>query len=177
MLSIRPPQRSAIDTWWRTQPVVAVALASIAGGLVFRALIAAMMPPMMGMIGSLLGVPSLGWGVHLLFSAIIGAVFGAVVGHRAASWAPAIALGAAYGVVWWILGPLLAAQDDLDQQPGEAAPTGRDGTWGVSCKSARTRDGSGATVVAIMGGTRNGSYAELGGGGPHVRRATSSAGR
>ena len=72
--------------------MVAGALASIAGGLVFRALIAAMMPPMMGMIGSLLGVPSLGWGVHLLFSAIIGAVFGAVVGDRAAScsWAPAI---------------------------------------------------------------------------------------
>jgi hypothetical protein len=92
---------------WRTQPVVAGALAGIAGGLVFGALMVAMMPPMMGMIGSLLGVPSLGWGVHLLFSAIIGAVFGAVVGDRAAGWAPAIALGAAYGVVWWILGPLL----------------------------------------------------------------------
>src|SRR5439155_9087792 len=78
---------------WRTQPVVAGALAGIAGGLVFGALMVAMMPPMMGMIGSLLVVPSLGWGVHLLFSAIIGAVFGAVVGHRAASWAPAIALG------------------------------------------------------------------------------------
>jgi len=102
---------------WRTQPVVAGALAGIAGGLVFGALMVAMMPPMMGMIGSLLGVPSLGWGVHLLFSAIIGAILGAVVGHRAASWAPAIALGAAYGVVWWILGPLLIMPTWLGMGP------------------------------------------------------------
>jgi len=102
---------------WRTQPHVAGALAGIAGGLVFGALMVAMMPPMIGMIGSLLGVPSLGWGVHLLFSAIIGAVFGAVVGDRAASWAPAIALGAAYGVVWWILGPLLIMPTWLGMGP------------------------------------------------------------
>jgi len=92
---------------WRAQPTIAGALAGVVGGVVFGTLMAALMPPMMGMIGSLLGVPSLGWGVHLLFSAIIGAIFGALVGDRASSWGPAIGVGTAYGVVWWILGPLL----------------------------------------------------------------------
>jgi hypothetical protein len=71
----------------------------------------------MGMIGTLLGVPSLGWGVHLLFSAIIGAIFGAVVGDRPAGWAPASGLGAAYGVDWWILGPLLIMPTWLGMGP------------------------------------------------------------
>jgi hypothetical protein len=92
---------------WRMQPVIIGAVAGIVGGIVFGLLMQAMMPPMMGMIGSLLGAPSLGWGLHLIFSAIIGVIFGLVLGARVTSWAVAAALGLGYGFVWWILGPLL----------------------------------------------------------------------
>jgi len=66
------------------------------------------MPPMLGMIGSLMGAPGLGWLVHLVFSAIIGAGFGLVFGRWVtASWGQAAGLGMGYGLIWWILGPLL----------------------------------------------------------------------
>ena len=92
---------------WRTQPVIAGALAGIVGGVVFGLMMTMMMPPMMGMIGSLIGAPQLGWPVHLVFSPIIGAGFGLLLGRRATDWGPAAALGLGYGFVWWILGPLL----------------------------------------------------------------------
>lgn len=92
---------------WRTQPILVGALAGIVGGLVMGMIMALMMPEMLGMIGSLIGAPALGWPVHLLFSAIIGAGFGLVAGARVTSWGVAIGLGLGYGFVWWILGPLL----------------------------------------------------------------------
>jgi uncharacterized membrane protein YagU involved in acid resistance len=92
---------------WRSQPVVIGAIAGIVGGIVFGLMMQVMMPPMMGMIGSLIGVPAVGWPLHLFFSAIIGAIFGLALGARVASWGYALGLGAAYGFVWWILGPLL----------------------------------------------------------------------
>jgi hypothetical protein len=104
---VRSPTSSTTAPVWRTQPIIVGALAGIIGGLVFGMMMALMMPEMIGMIGSLLGVPSLGWAVHLLFSAIIGAGFGLVAGSRVSSWGAAIGLGLAYGFVWWILGPLL----------------------------------------------------------------------
>jgi hypothetical protein len=69
----------------------------------------AMMPNILAMIGSLIGQPSLGWVVHLVVSAVIGAIFGFGLGTYAQTrtlaitWALAIGLGAAYGFVWWIL--------------------------------------------------------------------------
>lgn len=66
------------------------------------------MPPMLGTIGSLVGAPGLGWLVHLVFSAIIGAGFGLFFGRWVtASWGQAAGLGMGYGLIWWILGPLL----------------------------------------------------------------------
>jgi hypothetical protein len=91
----------------RTQPAITGALAGIVGGIVFGLMMAMMMPPMLGMIGSLLGVPSLGVAVHLLFSAIIGAGFGIIFGSRIAGWDTAGIFGAGYGIIWWVLGPLL----------------------------------------------------------------------
>lgn len=96
--------------FWRAQPVVTAALAGIAGGVVFGLMMQIMMPPMIGMIGSLVGAPALGWLVHLVISAIIGAGFGVVllaIGQRHLEWGPALALGTAYGALWWVLGPLL----------------------------------------------------------------------
>ena len=95
---------------WRSQPIVASAIAGVVGGIVMGIMMMVMMPPMIGMIGSLIGQPSLGWPLHLVFSAIIGAGFGVallVLGQRAPGWGAALGLGLAYGLLWWILGPLL----------------------------------------------------------------------
>jgi hypothetical protein len=92
---------------WRTQPIIAGALAGIAGGIAFGLMMQLMMPQMIGMIGSLVGVPALGWVVHLVISAIIGAGFGLALANFVTGWGSALGLGLAYGFVWWILGPLL----------------------------------------------------------------------
>jgi hypothetical protein len=109
--------QAAVLPGWRAQPIVAGALAGLLGGIAFGLMMQMMMPPMMGMIGSLFGVPSLGWGVHLVFSAIIGAIFGLAVGARAQTWATALAFGAGYGIVWWILGPLVVMPTWLGMGP------------------------------------------------------------
>jgi len=102
---------------WRTQPALIGAVAGVVGGLVFGLMMALAMPPMMGMIGSLVGAPSLGWGVHLVFSAIIGLGFGVLLGSRVNDWPTASGFGLAYGVVWWILGPLLIMPTWLGMGP------------------------------------------------------------
>jgi uncharacterized membrane protein YagU involved in acid resistance len=81
--------------------------AGIVGGIVFGLMMQMMMPPMMGLIGSLVGAPGLGWLGHLVFSAIIGAGFGATLARLVAGWGTAVGYGLVYGFVWWILGPLL----------------------------------------------------------------------
>jgi hypothetical protein len=92
---------------WRSQPIVIGAIAGAVGGIVFGLLMQVMLPPMIGMIGALVGAPALGWPLHLVFSAIIGAIFGLILGARVTGWGTAVGLGAVYGFVWWILGPLL----------------------------------------------------------------------
>jgi hypothetical protein len=92
---------------WRSQSVVTGAISGVVGGIVFGLLMQVMMPTMMGMIGSLIGAPGLGWPLHLVFSALIGAIFGLALGSRVTGWLSAIGVGAAYGFIWWILGPLL----------------------------------------------------------------------
>ncbi len=92
---------------WRSQPILAGALAGLMGGVVFGMMMAMAMPAALSMIGSLVGIPALGWEVHLIFSAIIGAGFGALVGRRTFGASTALGWGVAYGVAWWVLGPLL----------------------------------------------------------------------
>ena len=105
---------------WRTQPIVAAAIAGLVGGIVFGMMMQLMMPPMIGMIGSLVGAPNLGWLVHLIFSAIIGAGFGVgltVLGQTTLGWGAAIGLGLVYGILWWIIGPLLIMPTWLGMGP------------------------------------------------------------
>jgi hypothetical protein len=105
---VRAASPSSALTAWRRQPLLVGALSGVAGGVVFGLMMSMAMPPMMGMIGSLVGAPGLGWVVHLVFSAIIGAGFGLVLGRWAtAAWGQAAGLGLGYGMLWWILGPLL----------------------------------------------------------------------
>lgn len=91
-----------------SQNVVNGVLAGLAGGVVFGLLMTMM--GMIGMIGGLAGqmgnVP-LSWGIHLVISAIIGAIFGAIAPYAGATLVRILGAGAIYGLVWWFLGPLL----------------------------------------------------------------------
>jgi uncharacterized membrane protein YagU involved in acid resistance len=84
----------------------------IAGGLV-GGMVFGMMMQMMGAIptiAKLVGSDSVavGWLVHLAISAVLGFGFGLVVGTRLTSIRVSLGLGAVYGMVWWVLGALIA---------------------------------------------------------------------
>jgi uncharacterized membrane protein YagU involved in acid resistance len=82
------------------------ALAGLAGGVVFGILMHAM--DMIGMVGGLVGAEGVaaGWAVHLVNSAIIGAVFG-LLAARFRGAGSLVGVGVAYGIAWWVLGALL----------------------------------------------------------------------
>ncbi len=90
-----------------TPLVIAGAVAGLIGGVLFGI--------MMGMMGMLPMVAMLvksenavvGFLVHMVISAIIGAGFGLVFGAKALDFQGGALWGAVYGVIWWILGPLL----------------------------------------------------------------------
>jgi hypothetical protein len=66
--------------------------------------------PMMGMIAQVVRSDSLavGWLYHLFNSAVIGAIFGWLLGDRIAGrLGPGAGWGAIYGFGWWILGGLI----------------------------------------------------------------------
>lgn len=65
--------------------------------------------PMMMMVAQVVGSDSLivGWLYHLFNSAVIGGLFGVALGARAQSYRTGLGLGAAWGVVWWVLGALI----------------------------------------------------------------------
>ena len=76
-----------------------------------------MMQVMMGRIGSLIGADrarvAIAPGVERHHRAIFGLTLGSRVGNRGAG----IGLGAAYGFVWWILGPLLLMPTRMGMGP------------------------------------------------------------
>jgi hypothetical protein len=65
--------------------------------------------PMLAMVGQIVGSPTIGvgWLYHLFNSAIIGAMFGWLLGGRVHTYASGVGWGAAYGFGWWILGGLI----------------------------------------------------------------------
>jgi hypothetical protein len=66
--------------------------------------------PMMAMVAQVVRSDSLtvGWIYHLFNSALIGGIFGWLLGDRVAgSPGPGAGWGALYGLVWWILGGLI----------------------------------------------------------------------
>lgn len=81
------------------------ALAGLAGGVVFGLLM--VMMGMLPMIAMLVGStsPVVGALVHLVISTGLGVMFAVVV--PAMGVAPTLAAGGIYGMVWWVLGPLL----------------------------------------------------------------------
>jgi hypothetical protein len=92
-------------------------VAGLIAGVVFGAIMQMMSAPtpdgrqmpMLAMIGQIIGSPTVVVGslYHLFNSAVIGAIFGWLLGNRVHSYAPALGWGAAYGFVWWIVGGLV----------------------------------------------------------------------
>ncbi len=97
--------------------LAAGALAGLVGGLVFGIMMQMMSAPtpgggkmpMMAMVAMVVRSDSMavGWLYHLFNSAVIGALFGAVLGGRVRNTLSGIGLGAGWGFVWWILGGLI----------------------------------------------------------------------
>ena len=97
--------------------VFAGAVAGIAAGLVFGVMMQMMSAPtpdggampMMAMVAMVVRSQSLvvGWLYHLLNSAVIGALFGALLGGRAHEYLGGLRWGAVWGVIWWVLGALI----------------------------------------------------------------------
>jgi hypothetical protein len=95
--------------------------ASIVGGIVAGLVFGMMMHmmtaptpdggrmPVIAMVGQIVGSPSVavGWLYHLFNSAVIGAIFGWLLGPRVHGYGSGLGWGAAYGFVWWILGGLV----------------------------------------------------------------------
>ncbi|MEX2271932.1 MAG: hypothetical protein WD690_10695 [Vicinamibacterales bacterium] len=92
-------------------------VAGLIAGIVFGIMMQMMMAPtpdggqmpMIAMVGQIVGSPTVaaGWAYHLFNSAVIGAIFGWLLGSRVHGLASALGLGVAYGFAWWILGGLI----------------------------------------------------------------------
>jgi uncharacterized membrane protein YagU involved in acid resistance len=102
-------------------------VAGLMGGIVFGMMMQMMSAPtpqegqmpMMAMVAMVLGSMSVfvGWLYHLLNSAVIGAIFGCVLGARAQSIVAGLGWGAVYGFVWWIVGALILMPVFLGMPP------------------------------------------------------------
>jgi uncharacterized membrane protein YagU involved in acid resistance len=102
-------------------------VAGLMGGIVFGMMMQMMSAPtpqegqmpMMAMVAMVLGSMSVfvGWLYHLLNSAVIGAIFGWVLGARAQSIVAGLGWGAVYGFVWWIVGALILMPVFLGMPP------------------------------------------------------------
>lgn len=100
-----------------TAGIVTGIVAGLIGGLVFGMMMQMMTAPtpdggtmpLMVMVAMVVGSTSLmvGWLYHLFNSAVIGAIFGWLLGSRVHGYGSGLIWGAVYGVVWWVLGPLL----------------------------------------------------------------------
>ncbi len=90
-----------------TNSALAGAVAGLAGGVVFGMLMAMM--GMLPMVAMLVRQESaiVGFLVHLVISAFIGAVYGVVAVRLPAGWVTALVAGMVNGVVWWVLGALI----------------------------------------------------------------------
>jgi hypothetical protein len=81
-------------------------IGGLAGGVIFGVMMGVM--GMLPMIGKMVGQPSavVGFLIHMINSAIIGAGFAVVFGSLATRLKSGFGFGLLYGVIWWFLGPL-----------------------------------------------------------------------
>jgi len=97
--------------------IAASIMAGVVAGLVFGIMMHMMTAPtpdggrmpVIAMVGQIVGSPSVtvGWLYHLFNSAVIGAIFGWLLGARVRDYGSGFGWGATYGFAWWILGGLV----------------------------------------------------------------------
>lgn len=102
-------------------------LAGLAAGVVFGIMMTMMTAPtpdggrmpMMAMVAQVVGSDSLavGWVYHLFNSALIGAIFGWLLGRGGRGYGGALAKGVGYGILWWILGAQILMPLFLGMEP------------------------------------------------------------
>lgn len=83
------------------------ALGGIGGGIVFG-----MMMAMMGMLTTIAGMlhstsPVVGFAIHMMISIVYGLIFGVLGTRFLNSWARGLLAGLVYGVILWVIGPLI----------------------------------------------------------------------
>lgn len=91
-----------------TRSVMAGVLAGLGGGVVFGIMMAMM--GMLPMVAMLVGSqdPVIGFVVHMTISAFIGAVYALAAGRLPQNALTGVIAGAVNGVIWWVLGALVA---------------------------------------------------------------------
>lgn len=96
------------------QGLVPGIVGGLVGGVVFGMMM--QMMDMIPMVAMTVGSESIavGWAVHLTISAAFGAGFGLIFARLLSSWGSGILGGVGYGVVWWVLGALIAMPARLD---------------------------------------------------------------
>lgn len=97
--------------------VIAGIIAGLMGGLVFGMMMQTMTAPtpdggtmpMMAMVAMVVNSKSVlvGWLYHLFNSAVIGGLFGLLLGNLVRGYGSGLGWGALYGIVWWVLGALI----------------------------------------------------------------------
>jgi hypothetical protein len=81
--------------------------AGLVGGVAFGIIMA--LQGMLPMVGMLIGQANdlIGFGLHMVISAFIGATFGVIATRLPAGWVSFLISGGVYGIVWWVLGALI----------------------------------------------------------------------
>jgi hypothetical protein len=89
------------------QRLLAGIIGGVVGGLAFGALMAMM--GMLPMVASIVGSKSavVGFLYHMFNSVVIGALFGLILGGLSHTYARGATFGLLYGVMWWVLGPMI----------------------------------------------------------------------
>jgi hypothetical protein len=107
-----------------TQSISRGVIGGLVGGVIFGLMMQAQgMMPMVAMLARSENI-LVGWLVHLLISAFIGAVYGVVAARLPATGTNAVIAGVVNGVVWWVLGalilmPLMLGMNEMVLQIGD----------------------------------------------------------
>lgn len=89
--------------------IVAGLIAGVVFGVMMQMMAAPDGKPMMAMVAQVVRSDSIaaGWLYHLFNSAVIGGIFGWLLGSRIGGFGTGLLWGALYGFLWWILGALI----------------------------------------------------------------------